>query len=66
MFPIAPALRRAARKSDHRPPLTEAGQIRLMTQTDLSDLMCTIVQADQKEGVTEPPLLAAKADVVGV
>jgi hypothetical protein len=38
-----------------------------MTQTDLSDLMWTIAQADiEKEGVTEPPLLTAKADVVGV
>jgi hypothetical protein len=32
-----------------------------MTQTDLSDLMCTIVQADcEKKGVTEPPRPAEK------
>jgi hypothetical protein len=32
-----------------------------MTQTDLSDLMSAIMQADiEKEGVTEPPLLAEK------
>jgi len=32
-----------------------------MTQTDLSDLMCAIVQADiEREGVTEPPLPAEK------
>ena len=32
-----------------------------MSQTDLSDLMFAIMQADiEKEGVTEPPLLAEK------
>jgi hypothetical protein len=32
-----------------------------MTQTDLSDLMSAIIQADiEKDGVTEPPLLTQK------
>jgi hypothetical protein len=38
-----------------------------MIRADLSDLICTIAQADlEKARVTEPPLLAAEGDVVGV